>query len=148
MQTAMRVVGALVLGLVLGLGALFACTTGTSRVVRDVFYAPSFKYYEEVDVKTTMHRFARNVTALELYLDEGQARQAEIVQVLRDMELAASELEGAAQASNHPFFDRYLEELRRDLANARAMAEANPPSFYPAATITGTCNACHRERTP
>jgi C4-dicarboxylate-specific signal transduction histidine kinase len=124
--------------------AAAACSTSQ---VRDALYAPQFTYYEDTEIKSTMHRFAADVAAIRAHLSESDDEQRkEIPKLLADMEEAASELASTGEASNHPIFDQYLDDLRRDLAHARNAAERDPPDYTSAASITGACIACHRER--
>ncbi len=47
-------------------------------------------------------------------------------------------------ASNHPMFDRYLEDLRYRLASAKRAVEYTPPDYFLVGTITGACLSCHQ----
>lgn len=142
-----RIVALALLGFATLAALASACTTDSRSTARSVLYAPEFRYYEKGEVQTTMHAFAREVLAVEQLLRKEQKTaedQQAVVAALNRMDEAAAELALSGQGSNHPIFDRYLEDLRRDIAAARVAAGQDPPDYFLAGSITGSCVACHR----
>ncbi len=134
--------------------ALLLCATacaGSAREAREHTYPPDFRYIDRAQLRGAMGQMARDIIALdELFIRSNgavltPADQTQVLRLLRDLEKTAEGL-GGAQLTNHPMLDERLPNFRRDLESARRAAEADPPSYYLAGTISGSCLHCHGPR--
>ena len=69
--------------------------------------------------------------------------QEDVLGHLTAMELAAAQLDGPGRAT-HPLIDQNLPAFRRDIAAAKAAAAADPPDYFLAGSVVGSCRYCHR----
>jgi hypothetical protein len=117
------------------------------KAIRSVTYSPDFRYLEEGDVTSAMWILARDVRALKGLLGgaNGLTPEAheEVVRLLREMESTAAQLDPAGRRSNHPRIDRNIDAFRRDLSMARQAAERDPPNYFLAGNVAGSCSYCH-----
>lgn len=125
---------------------LVPLVAGCARTVRESTYAPSFTYQERDEVRSTMWQLAGGVRQLNeaLRSDERapEERQAEVVRLLDEIQLAAGRLKGA-ETSNHPLLEEHLDDFLTDVRNARQAAAGDPPSYFFAGNVTGACMYCH-----
>lgn len=136
-----------------GLGPLLALVMGACAVaapaVRKVTYAPDLRYLAGRQVSEVMGTLAKAAVELDALLrDETPATPAadlrgEVVRLLQVMEGAASDLD-AGPTTNHPVLDENLGLFRADLAAAREAAEVDPPNYFLAGSVAGSCLLyCH-----
>lgn len=118
-----------------------------SESIRRVTYPPDFRYLEQHDVTSAMWRLARDVRALKTLLggatDLSPQSHQEVIRLLRDMEATASEIDPKGRRSTHPRIDSNIGAFRRDLAMARQAAEHEPPNYFLAGNVAGSCSYCH-----
>ena len=117
--------------------------------VRALTYAPSFQYIERPRLKTAMWKLADGVTALEMLLRTSSADEVirdDILQVLDDMQAAASTISAPGQQTNHPRIDQELPRFQLEIAQARAAAAREPPLYAPALDLSSACVRCHSGR--
>lgn len=134
-------------GVLVGGALLSGCAT--EGAARATFYGPQFRYYDQNEILDTMDRLADGVQVLDETLagPRDATTQATVLSTLKKMEEAAAELALRGEAvSNHPLFDRYLDQLRDRLAEARVAAAGDPPDYFLVGTITGACLSCHERR--
>jgi hypothetical protein len=134
----MHFVVALLVPLLLGLGACSDAPT----------YPPDFRYFEKGEIEGVMHRLAVELTALDdiMWKETRTAEdQEEIVEILARMRSLTRELTRVKQ-SNHPRIDRVAPVLQSDLERALRDARRDPPDYYFAGEVAGTCNYCHVPR--
>jgi hypothetical protein len=128
------------------LSALCACA-GLAREVREYTYPRDFEYLTEDEIHSAMGRLALHVRALDALLAEGTARggaqRDRVVELLRAMELETRELGSGDARSNHPKLDEGIDAFRERVASARREAQADPPNYYLAGTVSGACRYCH-----
>jgi hypothetical protein len=133
--------------LALSLGAGFVTGCGSAGTIRRFTYPPDFQYLEHSQVVSAMGTLARDVRALKRLLagtealDAGQ--HAEVVRLLRAMEVTAAELDPKGRRTNHPVIDRNIGAFRRDIEMARLAAERDPPNYFLAGSVAGSCSYCH-----
>lgn len=72
-----------------------------------------------------------------------RAEQREIVSLLEEMEDVAARLAMDDARNLHPVLGENIDLFRMDLAASRKNASANPPNFFMAGTIAGSCAHCH-----
>jgi hypothetical protein len=120
---------------------------GASETIRRVTYPPDFRYLEQHDVTSAMWTLARDVRAIKGLLGGANgltpADHQEVVRLLRDMESTAAQLDPTGRRSTHPRIDRNIDAFRRDLALARQAAERDPPNYFLAGNVAGSCSYCH-----
>ncbi|MDH3689427.1 MAG: hypothetical protein OEU36_08095 [Gammaproteobacteria bacterium] len=138
--------------LVFAVGLTVVAVVGFSAcaAVRKVTYPPDFSYLSTKQVRTTMGAFASGVARLDMLLSESddnfaQRREAIILQ-LKKMEKLSESLGAGYQKTNHLLIDEHIDEFRADVRGARLAAEQEPPSYYLAGRLTGSCTACHMNR--
>jgi hypothetical protein len=140
-EAAMRRLGGLAAALVLA-----GCASAPDAV-RSATYPPGFHYLTAAKLETAMGRLARDATALNALLrregDPAEAERAEVVRLLAQMEATTGTLDVDGATSNHPMLSRHLASFRRDLERAQRAAEAKPPNYFLAGSVTGACLACH-----
>lgn len=131
---------------VLALGAL-ACSATTRT--RDITYGPDFRYIPKTEVTSTMSKLASEVVVIdEILRREGprtEAERTEIVARLETMETLARALTAPGARTNHPKLDEHLDRFRTDIVRAREAAAVDPPSYFLAGSIAGSCLYCHGE---
>jgi hypothetical protein len=133
--------------LALSLGAGFVAGCGSAGTIRRFTYPPDFQYLEHSKVVSAMGMLARDVRALKRLLagtgalDAGQ--HAEVVRLLRAMEATAAELDPKGRRTNHPVIDQNIGAFRRDIEMARLAAERDPPNYFLAGSVAGSCSYCH-----
>ena len=134
-----------VVAVALAAAVVWSCEA--SETIRRVTYPPDFRYLEQHDVTSAMWRLARDVRALKGLLGgaDGLSPEShrEVIRLLHDMEATAGEIDPKGRRSTHPRIDRNIEAFRRDLAMARQAAERDPPNYFLAGNVAGSCSYCH-----
>lgn len=124
--------------------AAVGCTR--SSEVRRVTYPPDFHYIEREAIRSTMRGMALDVVALDELLrvePPAEPDRLRVVELLTSLELKTKQLAESGPPANHPLIRDHLDELRRDLALARQAASREPPNYFLAGSITGSCLYCH-----
>lgn len=126
---------------------LAACAAAPA--VRKLTYAPDLRYLAGRQVTEIMQVLAKASVELDALLrDEPPVPEttdvkAEVIRLLMEMEKAASDLD-AGPTTNHPVLDENLGLFRQDLAAAREAAEVDPPNYFLAGSVAGSCLLyCH-----
>jgi hypothetical protein len=137
-------------GSALALGSGILACGQAARGIRTVTYPHDFRYYDTAEIDASMKRLAVSSRRLSEILRDSapatEAERAEVVALLREMEAAAGELNGTVKRSNHPLIDANLPRFQRDVSAARVAADKDPPYYFLAGTIAGSCLQCHGER--
>ncbi|MBI3783758.1 MAG: hypothetical protein HY270_10165 [Deltaproteobacteria bacterium] len=128
------------------LGGVASCADLPERI-RAHTYPPDFRYIEPSRVRSAMWELAQQTRDLDRILHDSRAdspeRQRAVVAVLRTMNDAASSIDPSGRKTNHALIDENLDLFRHDLALALRLAEAQPPNYFLAGFIAGTCLSCH-----
>lgn len=128
--------------LLLGVVGLVAC--GRSAALRAHTYPPDFRYLERKDVHAAMGELTDAVIALNAALRGGEPVDRDhVVELLGQLHGSVQSLGAPGSRSNHPLIDANLELLRQDVERARLAAQANPPNYYLAGSVSGACFYCH-----
>ena len=131
------------IGLVAALAAAIGCGTPRTRPEE----APSFHHISDEQLESAMWRLAAGVRRLQDILGADEpvtpARRAEVVDVLDEMVAAADSLGPNALETNHPRLTHGLARFREQLRIARRSVADDPPRYYLAGNLSGTCLACH-----
>ncbi|MEW6683886.1 MAG: hypothetical protein AB1451_13365 [Nitrospirota bacterium] len=144
----MRLIGSGV-SAVLAVVAVLAIASGCEHAekIRQFTYPPDFKYIETSDVHSKMWTLARDSRALKTLLAGNGAlkpeQHEEVIHLLREMETAAAQLDPPGQRTNHPLLDRNIEAFRRDIGLALRAADQDPPNYFLAGSVAGSCSYCH-----
>jgi hypothetical protein len=143
----MRLTGALV-SVLAGVAALaIAAGCEHAEKIRQFTYPPDFKYIETSDVHSRMWTLARDSRSLKALLAGNGAltpqQHEEVIRLLREMETAAAQLDPPGQRTNHPLLDRNIEAFRRDIGSAIRAADQDPPNYFLAGSVAGSCSYCH-----
>jgi hypothetical protein len=129
--------------------ALFgAGCASPSTGVRVTAEPPELRYIPKEKLSSAMWQLADAVTKLNntLHDEEGvpsDEKQQEVVDYLTTMAAVAASLEAPGRRSNHPMIDTHIDDFRRDVEAARRSAELNPPNYYLAGAVAGSCMYCH-----
>lgn len=123
---------------------VLACSNA-AEVVRSTTYPPDFAYIARADVRTEMHALASKVAELDRVLREpGVKPRQQVSTLLIDIERIALSLQRGRGQSNHPLIDAHLPSLIEDVAASRRAVEAEPPNYFLAGSVVGSCVYCHR----
>lgn len=131
--------------LLLSLLLVAACGT-SAAAVRKITYPPDFKYMPEASVRTTMWHLAEQSQRLQAELRQGSdnnERRLAVVRILGEMEKVLSAVDPTGARTNHPMLDNGFDQFRADLEQARQAAEHDPPNYFLAGSVAGSCQYCH-----
>lgn len=127
--------------------AQLAACADVPALVRRHTYPPNFKYIDRAQLRSAMWQLADDVSALDRVMRQpgaiDPARRAEVERLLAAMLVSSSALRTEGQATNHPLMSDHVEDFRRDLSQALAGVQAEPPNYYLVGTVSGTCLTCH-----
>lgn len=142
--------------LVLGwLSLVTACESDVAAQVRKHTYPPTFQYFTDTELKTTMWQLADLVAQIDGLLagpalgssaeatPPTEAERQEIDRLLGEMTRVSRALGPGGWPSNHPVVSRGVERFRLDLAAARRAVQLDPPVYYLAGSVAGSCLHCH-----
>jgi hypothetical protein len=112
--------------------------------VRLQTYPKNYTYMSHGTVTSTMSRLAVSIDRLDLALVTVSLQQHEkVITELKSMEEIASSLAISGEHTNHLLIDENLDKFRSGLRAARRAVEENPPNYYPAGKLAGSCTGCH-----
>jgi hypothetical protein len=127
-----------------------ACADGVAARVREHTYPPTFRYFTQAELTTTMLQLADLVSQIDRAmqgppLDDSaaEARREQVDRLLGDMQRVTRLLGPGGWPSNHPVIGPNVEKFRLDLTAARRALRFDPPSYYLAGSISGACLHCH-----
>lgn len=132
------------------LGVVLVCSTlifGCAQI-RKVTYPQNFVYLEKKEVDSQMVLLSLYVRQLDEFLkvDSGIKDQTAVLGVLSKMQASAEKLGASGIDTNHLVIDDHLDQFKSDVFVAIDTASANPPNYYAAGQIYGSCIACHQFR--
>ena len=116
--------------------------------MRNLTYAPDFKYVSQDELRSDMQKLAYQLQQLDLALaDAGKnqtsTQQQRVLEALRSMETIGAGLEAGNSGSNHPFLEDYMSNFVSAISQARSAAALDPPRYYLAGRVSGGCTNCH-----
>lgn len=117
--------------------------------IRQLTYPDNIVYIDKNQLHTVMHRMAAEIRLLDVLLADQPIepdRHSQVVGNLERLDQIIAELSVEGVTTNHTVIDEHLGEFRADVARARLMVSANPPNYYWAGRLTGSCSACHQFR--
>ncbi|MCA9510063.1 MAG: hypothetical protein R3E88_14965 [Myxococcota bacterium] len=129
--------------------AVASCTGADLAQVRDFTYPPDFDYLTREELTTTMGALAREVDSLDRVMWAQTASPAEarddVVAILERMHELASRL-GEGGESNRPRVHHEAPRLIGDIERALAAVQKEPPDYFWAGRVSGSCTYCHEPR--
>ncbi len=118
--------------------------------VRKLTYPGDITYIDRSQVTGAMRQMADAVARLERAIREAPSAdrvdQAAVVGDLKTLEALASSLRAKKGYTTDPVLDKHMSSFLDDVALAREQAEQQPPNYFLAGHIAGSCAACHRFR--
>lgn len=118
--------------------------------VRMHTYPTDMVYIEEGEVESAMLRLSRYIWSINDIFDSQEHiagyNRERIMELLDDIEKEAVTLGAGARQTNHLLIDENIEDFMADVRNARQAVEADPPNYYLAGRLSGSCLACHVKR--
>ncbi len=133
----------------LAIAALLLLTTGCSEV-RKLTYPGDITYIDRSTVTGAMRQMADAVSRLENAIRSAPSPQAvdqrTVVGELKVLERLASSLQTRKGYTTDPLLDKHMSAFIDDVTLAREQAQKQPPNYFLAGHIAGSCAACHRFR--
>ncbi len=118
--------------------------------IRKLTYPENFTYITKKDLRNSMHQLNTRLVFLESLFPVDTSPRLEIkkkvIEELDKISLIATEIRGKNEQTNHLVIDDHLDQFLSDISRAKLQVEANPPNYYYAGKITGSCSGCHRYR--
>lgn len=125
-------------------------------------YPSEFTYLDADTTKGVMHEMAISLSALDELVQQA-ARNSDsdryqplILAQLQNIEALATSVSSHATGktlegddrpvTNHLLIDEHIDDFIGQIMKAKLQTEAEPPNYYGAGQLTGSCNACHRMR--
>jgi len=113
-------------------------------------YPADMVYIEDSEVESAMLRLSKYIWSMNDIFDSqehiaGYNREM-ILELLENMEKEALTLGAGSRATNHLLIDENIEDFRADVRDAREAVEAEPPNYFLAGRLSGSCLACHVKR--
>lgn len=130
---------------------LFLSVMGLSACdrIRSVTYPPGVHYIDKQQIESTMYSMAVELRQLDALItaetDSGLV-QTRVVAILEEINRLASSLDQDGKPSNHPAIDARLDDFLKQVSRASLMAQLEPPNYYEAGRLSGSCSACHQLR--
>ncbi len=129
--------------------ALLLLATGCSEV-RKLTYPGDITYIDRTTITGAMRQMADAVTRLEKAIRSAPSPEAvdqkTVVGELQVLEKLASSLQTQKGYSTDPLLDKHMSAFIDDVTLAREQAQKQPPNYFLAGHIAGSCAACHRFR--
>ena len=126
-----------------------AALHGCSQI-RKVTYPPDYVYLEQKQVKTEMALlgfYVRQMNEILSQADEDVSqKQSQVLELLSLMDKTANSVSAGNKNTNHLFLDEHMDEFKSDLYAAIRAVRQNPPNYFFAGEISGSCIACHKFR--
>lgn len=135
--------------------------TGCAKI-RLLTYPSEFTYLDADTTKGVMHEMAISLSALDELVQQAadtpdsDRYQPLILAQLQNIETLATSvspnaggktLEGDDRpVTNHLLIDEHIDDFIGQIMKAKLQTQAEPPNYYGAGQLTGSCNACHRMR--
>ncbi len=130
--------------------------------IRLLTYPAEFTYLDENTTKGVMHDMAISLSTLDQLVqqaaDDADADRYQplILAQLQNIETLATSVSSHSPAkslegddrpmTNHLLIDEHIDDFIGQIMKAKLQTEAEPPNYYGAGQLTGSCNACHRMR--
>ncbi len=128
-------------------GLALGCESTRERV-RATTMPPDLRYLPPEQIRTAMWVLAAEIQELERILEtpellERASTQSDVRARLARMRVAAETLDVPGKTTQHPVLNRNLDRFLGRLRQAERAVDRDPPNYFPASTIAGTCFVCH-----
>ncbi len=118
--------------------------------IRKLTYPKDFVYVEKKDLDNTMvgmyAAFERLNTLLANANEVDTQRQQQVIAQLDALEQLARSIRGKGEMTNHLQLDAHMDEFLQSIEDAKLSASNQPPNYYLAGRLSGSCSGCHRDR--
>ena len=120
--------------------------------IRATTFPPDLVYMPKERIKTAMWVLAAEIQQLEKVLDQQtraespsqqRLRQHDVGQSLERMSVAARTLDEPGRKTQHPVINHNLGRFRERIERAKRAAEREPPNYFQASSLAGSCFLCH-----
>ena len=138
---------ALMLLFMLSLPFLVSCETSIGGM-RATSFPPDLTFIPKERLQMAMWVLAAEIQELERVLTireevQTESQRVTVVAILERMRTAAQTLEEPGRSTQHPVLNENLDVFINRLDRARRSLDHEPPNFFPASTIAGSCYLCH-----
>ncbi len=126
--------------------SLTACSSDFAATMRRITYPPDFVYVSDQELRNDMQRLGRQLALLEeaLLVDEPlQPDPQEVMAILSRIERIGSDLQAGDAGASHAFLENDMPRFANDVMRARMAASMDPPRYYLAGRVAGSCVNCH-----
>ncbi len=121
---------------------LWACAQ-----VRKLTYPADYIYLEQKDIDSAMVLLSLYIREMDALLSSNQMltdwNQRRILELLSLIDSTTDRLGASNITTNHLAIDEHLDDFKSDLFSAISAAKTDPPNYFPAGEIAGSCTACH-----
>ena len=129
------------------LSGTLACDTPLGPM-RATTFPPDLSYMPPENIRTAMWVLAGEIEHLEQllsapYSEDQVPDRAKVVGTLERMHVAAGTLDRPGRNSQHPVLNENLDRFMHRLERAKRSADRDPPNYFPASSIAGSCYLCH-----
>jgi len=118
--------------------------------IRKVTYPPEFIYLDQKDVTNKMVLMSIYIRQLNQILSRKDSidskDQARIIELLSSINSTADSLGAGSIDTNHLVIDNHIDQFKYDVNTAISAAMADPPNYFVAGQLSGSCVACHQFR--
>ena len=118
--------------------------------VRMHTYPPDMVYMGDAEVESAMLRLSKYIWSINDIFDSNEfiagSSREQIIDLLNQMENEAAPLGAGTRQTNHLLIDEHIDEFRTDVKHALRAVEEDPPNYYLAGRLSGSCLACHVRR--
>ena len=116
--------------------------------MRVTTFPPDLSYLPPEQVRTAMWVLAAELQYLEERLNlpaasDQRFRKSEVLKSLGRMRVAADALDKPGRTSQHSILNENLERFVHRIERAERAVDRDPPNYFPASTIAGSCYLCH-----
>ncbi len=129
----------------IALAFLFGCVQVGMRT-----YPPNMVYLDDSKIKGTMQKLNTSMWTINDIFDSNEHisgyQRERIISLLQQIEQEAIELGAGTQKTNHLFIDENIDQFKYNVEAARKAVAAEPPNYYLAGRLSGSCIACHIRR--
>ncbi len=118
--------------------------------IRKVTYPPEFIYLEQKDINNKMVLMSIYIRQMNQILSRkdntNSEDQTRIVKLLSAINSTTDSLGAGSPDTNHLIIDGHIDQFKSDVIAAISAAKANPPNYFVAGQLSGSCVACHQFR--
>jgi hypothetical protein len=116
--------------------------------MRTTTFPPDLSYIPAERIKTAMWVLAAEIGHLEKLLGtpvggSSAFKKAEVRNSLERMRVAAKTLDQPGRSNQHPILNQNLDRFLVRLERAKRAVDRDPPNFFQASTVAGSCYLCH-----